>query len=126
VNNAVIGGVLVSQKSDVDALAEKGHQYLNETQNECNLRSVSHKLPWVVVGEFHDIKTNSNFWIQQQMKSNCAWQFDEENCKRMRKFVVLTFLVDVDSVAHAKKHREYDALNYYGSVKHLSSLFWMD
>lgn len=80
-DDAVISGVLVSQQRNVDALAEKGHKYLNETQNECNLRSVSYKLPWVVVGELHDIKANSYFWIQQQVKCNCAWQFDEKDCK---------------------------------------------
>lgn len=79
-----------------------------------------------MVGEFHDFKANCDLWVQQQVKSNCAWELDEEDSEGVRELVGLVFLVNVHTVAHATKHSEDNTLNTNGSVKHLSSLLWVD
>lgn len=77
----------------------------------------------ILVCKFHDVKSDGNLRIEQQVKSNCARQLDEEDGKGKRELIGLTFFIDVNSIAHASKHYEDNSLNTNGSVQHLGSLF---
>jgi hypothetical protein len=88
---------------------------------------------WLIVSELHQVHSICNFWVQNEMECQGAWELNKPYCERMSNiWSVLTTnvgifsIINMNSIYHAKEETIDNAIDNKTRVEHLSLLRLMD
>ena len=111
-DDAVLDGVLVGQKVNIDALADDGGDDLVQAEEPSDGGTVALEQVCLLVGEFHDVQSLGNLWVEHKVERDGAWELDVEDGEAVTELIgVSSLLVASDRDVHAVKHKVHDALH---------------
>lgn len=88
---------------------------------------------WLIVSEFHQVHSICNFWVQNEVESQGAWELNKPNCEGMGNiWSVLSTdagifsIININSIYHAHEKTIDNTIDNKTRVEHLSLLRLMD
>lgn len=120
-NDTVRNGVLECEHEQVEDLANDGETDLDQTKNVSNFITSFDKFTRVLIGNFHNVKTFADFWVNDEVQSQDTGNLDvkerEVGCIHWN-----VLWVCHNGIVANNKHCESISLNCQRLVEHLCSL----